>query len=197
MAGRPKAYNRNQIITIATQLFWKKGYSGTSLADLSQAMNISKSTFYAAFANKDELYKICLEEYGKSFFREMVQMVTVDHHVLDAVRKFFIQIAREEADHSPAKGCLLVKSANEIGMHHPTLSPIIEKLLSVTRSTLQNALELAKRKNELPESFDTQIAATYLITQMCGLRTLVRAGFSESELESIVDNMLVNLRAQL
>jgi len=197
MAGRPRAYNRSNIIRIATQLFWEKGYAGTSLIDLTDAMGVSKSTFYSAFANKDELYKICLEEYGKAFFKEMVQMVTVDHHVLDSIRKFFIRIAREEAENPPAKGCMLVKSANEIGTRHPTLSPVIAHLLSVTRSTLRNALELAKRKNELPESFNTQTAATYLVTHMCGLRTLVRSGFSDSELESLVDNILVNLRAQL
>lgn len=160
-------------------------------------MAVSKSTFYTVFENKDALYKICLEEYGKVFFREMVQMVTAEQHVLDSIRLFFLKIAREELEQPPAKGCMLVKSANEIGTHHPTLSPVISNLLTVTSSTFRNALELAKRKNELPARFNTQTGASYLVTHMCGLRTLVRAGFSAKELEILVDNMLINLRAQL
>jgi len=197
MAGRPRAYNRNQIIRIATQLFWEKGYAGTSLTDLTTQMKVSKSTFYSAFASKDELYKICLEEYGKGFFREMVQMVSVDLHVLDSIRKFFLKIAKEQAEQPPAKGCMLVKSANEIGTDHPMLSPVIAGLMAVTRSTLRNALDLAKRKNELPASFNTQIGSTYLVMQMCGLRTVVRSGFEKQELESMVDHILIQLRAQL
>ncbi|MEQ9825002.1 MAG: TetR/AcrR family transcriptional regulator [Puniceicoccaceae bacterium] len=197
MAGRPRAYNRTQIIRIATQLFWDQGYAGTSLIDLTRAMRVSKSTFYAAFGSKDALYQICLEEYGKVFFRDMVQMVTAESHVLDSIRKYFVRIAREELDHPPAKGCMLVKSANEIGTHHPILSPVINRLLGITRSTLQNALELAKRKNELPENFNTPAAATYLVSQMCGLRTLVRANFSEAELENLVDRILIHLRTDL
>ena len=197
MAGRPRAYNRTQIIRIATQLFWDQGYAGTSLIDLTRTMRVSKSTFYAAFGSKDALYQICLEEYGKVFFRDMVQMVTAESHVLDSIRKYFVRIAREELDHPPAKGCMLVKSANEIGTHHPTLSPVINRLLGITRSTLQNALELAKRKNELPDNFNTAAAATYLVSQMCGLRTLVRANFTEVELESLVDRILIHLRTDL
>ena len=197
MAGRPKAYNRTHIIRVATQLFWEKGYAGTSMSDLTQAMGISKSTFYTAFANKDQLYGICLEEYGKAFFRDMVQMVSDEHHVLDSIRQFFAKIAREQLEHPPAKGCMLVRSANEIGTDHPTLSPVITKLLSTTHHTLRNALELAKRRNELPSSFNTQAGASYLVSHMCGLRSLVRAGFSGKDLESLVDNILINLRAQL
>jgi TetR/AcrR family transcriptional regulator, transcriptional repressor for nem operon len=196
MAGRPKAYNRSDVIQTATRLFWAKGYAGTSLTDLTAAMHLSKSSFYTAFSSKDALFNLCLETYGKAFFKEMVLMVTADQPVLDSIRVFFLNLAREHQSSHGTRGCLLVKSANEIGMNHPNISPVLTRLLRIAESTFRNALELAKRRDELPPSFDADRGATFLLLQLCGLRTLVHAHFPVGELEKQVDRILLHLRIE-
>lgn len=193
MPGRPKVYDRNQIIQLAKILFWEKGYSGASLTDLTQAMNVSKSTFYSVFENKEALYIVCLESYGKEFFREMVKKVTGKDSVLTSLRSYFKNIALENAGDTPAKGCLLVSSANEIGLTHPALSPVIQDLMAVTHSNLRNALELAKRKSELSPCFDSNKCALYLLNHMGGLRTLVKSGVDPEDLATMVDHLFDNL----
>jgi len=176
MAGRPKAYDRNAILDIARELFWEKGYAGTSLIDLTQAMKVSKSSFYSAFSSKDELYRICLEAYGKAFVREMIQKVAMKDQVLPALKSYFESIATENAGDTPAKGCLLVNSANEIGLTHPYLSPVVQDCMLLVRNTLKNALDLAVRKAELKADFDTDAGSYHLLTFMNGLRTMVKSG---------------------
>ncbi|MCG8525738.1 MAG: TetR/AcrR family transcriptional regulator [Opitutales bacterium] len=187
MAGRPKAYDRDHILIIARELFWQKGYAGASLLDLTKEMEVSKSTFYNAFESKDELYKICLENYGREFVREMIQKVAVKDWVLPSLRKYFENIATENEGDTPARGCLLVNSANEIGLTHPFLSPVIQDLMQLVCNTLKNALDLAVRKGELKLGFDTERGAIYLLTMMNGLRTMVKSGTDPDILKKQVD----------
>jgi TetR/AcrR family transcriptional repressor of nem operon len=194
MAGRPKGYQRDQLIEIAQKLFKQKGYSAASLQELTSKMKVSKSTFYSAFESKDDLYKICLENYGKSFFREMVQYVSAGNPVIQSLEQYYNYIASERERTLPPEGCFLVSSASEIGRQHPTLSPIVSDLMRLAQNTLKNALELAKRKGELSESYNCEDGAAFLLGQMCAIRTLVKSDYSVDELTRLVSSTFASLR---
>jgi len=63
--GRPRAFDADQALGSAMQVFWRKGYLGTSLEDLTEAMDINRPSLYAAFGNKRALYRLALERYFK------------------------------------------------------------------------------------------------------------------------------------
>src|ERR1700730_5204432 len=63
--GRPRAFNAEKALDCAMQIFWRKGYLGTSLSDLTDAMGIERPSRYAAFANKQSLFRKALERYFK------------------------------------------------------------------------------------------------------------------------------------
>ena len=63
VAGRPRKFDKEHALEAAMLVFWRNGYSGTSLADLTNAMAINKPSMYAAFGNKEQLFKASLEQY--------------------------------------------------------------------------------------------------------------------------------------
>jgi TetR/AcrR family transcriptional regulator, transcriptional repressor for nem operon len=197
MAGRPKEYNRAKIIRIAKDLFWQKGYAATSLTDLTEAMAVSKSTFYTAFASKDALFVICLELYAKEFLHLLTQRLGQKQPVMLALAGYFREIASEGETCSLPKGCMLVSSANEIGAHHPELSPIVKQWMTMVRGAFRNALELAQRKGEIPPNGNASQASIYLLSHMCGLRTMVKCGLPQNDLLAMVENIFTNLPSQL
>ena len=72
-AGRPREFDYEKALDQAMRVFWEKGYEGTSLPDLTQAMGINRPSLYASFGNKEELYKKALNRYAQTsaaFFRE-------------------------------------------------------------------------------------------------------------------------------
>src|SRR3984957_1525031 len=65
--GRPRVFNRDEALSLATRLFWLKGYDGTSILDLTDAIGIEAPSLYAAFGSKKELYAAALRHYGQTY----------------------------------------------------------------------------------------------------------------------------------
>src|SRR5882724_9224474 len=63
-AGRPREFDIEQALERALQVFWRKGYEGASLADLTDAMGINRPSLYAAFGNKEELFRKVVDRYA-------------------------------------------------------------------------------------------------------------------------------------
>ena len=61
--GRPREFDVDKALDLALQVFWRKGYEGASMADLTEAMGITKPSLYAAFGNKEELFRKALDRY--------------------------------------------------------------------------------------------------------------------------------------
>src|SRR5436190_19772422 len=64
-AGRPRAFDTEKALDKALQVFWRKGYEGTSLSDLTKAMRINRPSLYAAFGNKEALFRKALDRYSQ------------------------------------------------------------------------------------------------------------------------------------
>src|ERR1700736_6971256 len=62
--GRPRAFDIDGALDLAMQVFWRQGYEGTSLSDLTKAMGINRPSLYAAFGNKEELFRKALDRYA-------------------------------------------------------------------------------------------------------------------------------------
>ncbi|MFS4517744.1 TetR/AcrR family transcriptional regulator, partial [Delftia tsuruhatensis] len=63
MAGRPREFDRDQALERAMLAFWRRGYEGTSMADLVQALGIASARIYAAFGSKQDLFREAVQHY--------------------------------------------------------------------------------------------------------------------------------------
>jgi TetR/AcrR family transcriptional repressor of nem operon len=111
--ARPLEFDRAAALDAALQLFWGRGYQATSLSDLVVAMGISRSSFYAAFGDKAELFRECLDLFAARSIG-LLSRARAERPPLDALRSFFTYSLDQAEGVERAYGCLIVSSVLEL-----------------------------------------------------------------------------------
>src|SRR6516165_75067 len=105
--GRPRQFYLDQALDVATELFWRKGYDATSLADLTKAMGISPPSFYAAFQSKEELFHRIVQRYATAQAK-VVDEALAKSTPVEMIRTLMEGIAKLFSDRRSVPGCLIM-----------------------------------------------------------------------------------------
>lgn len=106
--GRPKSYDRAEIIELVMEIFWLKGYAATSMSDLTEATGLNKKSLYNEFGSKEALFNVAFEHYNQ---KRAPLVKLLKHEPLGT--KNIINFLTKLANDTDKKGCLLALSINE------------------------------------------------------------------------------------
>jgi AcrR family transcriptional regulator len=183
--GRPRAFNIDDALDHAMQVFWQKGYDGASMSDLTEAMGINAPSLYAAFGNKEGLFRKALERYGEgpaSYVKESLSAPTAR-----AVAERRLNGAVEVMTNPEHPwGCMAVQAAVACG---ETALSIRKELISArtrTQEALRRRFERAKAEGDLPADSDPAELASYISTLAQGISVQAASGVSRDELRRVV-----------
>lgn len=189
--GRPLAFNQEKALETAMQVFWAHGYEGTSMAELTDALGINKPSIYAAFGNKEELFRKALAHYvagPAAFVAEVKNALTAR----EVVENFLRQTVEFFSNQSTPNGCLLVQAALTCSAG----SSVIKQELITYRKHFEAAFaarfESAKLQGDLPKDADANALAKYLATIHQGLSVQATSGATKQELMAVVEIALKN-----
>ncbi|MBB4004587.1 MAG: TetR/AcrR family transcriptional regulator [Aurantimonas endophytica] len=183
--GRPREFDVDEALDKAILLFWRRGYEGTSLADLIDAMGITKPSLYAAFGNKEELFRKAVDRYAER------RIATLDA-ILDqpssrcAIEGFLMMFTGAEAPDGTPCGCLMVQGALVCS---PDGESVKDDLLSRRMSNLKRLCERLERwraDGDLPADTDTESLGRYVITVANGLVVQANGGAKPEQLQKVV-----------
>jgi AcrR family transcriptional regulator len=189
--GRPRAFDTDEALDRALEVFWRKGYAGASLSDLTEAMGINPPSLYAAFGNKEALFRKALDRYEQGPARYISEALEAP-----TARVVFERLLRGAADLQTGarnpKGCLIVQGALACS---ETANPIREELMARRASGLaaiRQRFKRAKAEGELPAGVDPSDLARYVATVVEGMAVQAASGAGRRDLQRVVD---VALRA--
>ena len=184
--GRPLAFNQDEALDKALRVFWARGYEGASMAELTEALGINKPSIYAAFGNKEALFRKALTRYSTgpaSFVKDAMKEPTARL----VVEKFLMQAVDFFSDKSTPNGCMIVQGALTCSAG----SLLIQQVLIAYRKSYEDALalrfELAKTKGDLPAHVNTAALAKYLTTKHQGMSVQATSGATKDELLAIAE----------
>jgi len=189
-AGRHRSFDKDKTLEKAMLVFWKNGYPGTSLTDLTNAMGINKSSLYAAFGNKEELFnqtlKFYLSKHGEVHSTELFK---AELNLKERIRNYLLSIAKMITNPDLPKGCLICNSTSEIASSClPDNSAI--NINSINQHTLWTLTEFLKKEQQAGNLIDGHSAntlANYLLTLQFGLAISARNGSNMEELIEVVN----------
>ncbi|MDZ7750319.1 MAG: TetR/AcrR family transcriptional regulator [Gammaproteobacteria bacterium] len=183
--GRPLGYDPEAALEAAMGLFWRRGYEATSLARLMAVTGLSKSSFYQAFGSKHALFERCMERYSAYMVKTMDAMLAEAPSGRVFVERLLMGIADETRGPGARRGCLVMNSASEFAGRDPVVADLVARSTASFMAVFRRAVERAKADGEIPPDKDTGVLAAYILTNVAGLRTMVKAGAGPQEVRAI------------
>ncbi|WP_395308673.1 TetR/AcrR family transcriptional regulator [Mycobacterium sp. AMU20-3851] len=188
--GRPREFDRTAALERAMELFWEKGFEGTSIADLTSAMGIGPTSLYAAFGSKDDLFREAVEHYGHSAGAEIWAAVTAADTAYGAVEAYLTTTARAFTRGDCPTGCLVVLSALHVNSATEALRADLVDKREANTADLAEMLAQGVENGEIPPTADTSAIARFYVTVQQGMSIQARDGADRATLETIARSAL-------
>jgi TetR/AcrR family transcriptional repressor of nem operon len=192
--GRPLEFDPDVALDAAMQVFWRNGYENTSMQDLLDIMQISKSSLYQAFGGKQALFERSMARYGDEMIGALRAALQASPSGLGFIRQFLESVLDEARGVSEARGCLVLNTANEFARRNPRIAEAVSQGLDRFHGVLLAAVERAQQESEIPPGRNAAMLASYLVSSMSGLKTMSKAGAGEDTLRGIIELTLKALQ---
>lgn len=192
--GRPREFDVDAALQTALMLFWRHGYEGTSLAALSEATGVNMPSLYAAFGNKEALFRKVVDLYMQkqaSYLPDAMKEPTVR----GAVKALFDGAIELAMNPRHPDGCLLVQGALATGPVAGAVRGELSAKRAMAEQCIRGRLERAISDGELTKGTDTAALARYVMTFVWGMSVQAAGGATRVQLRDIAEQVLATFPA--
>ena len=188
--GRPRGFDVDEALERAMRVFWERGYEGASLAELTGAMGITKTSMYAAFGNKEQLFRKALQRYGAG--PAAYATLALAEPTARAVAVAFLRGAvRTTTPPSGPYGCMAVQGALATSEDSRPVRDLLVDWRNDAGVRLEERFRRAVDEGDLPGDADPRRLARFVMTVAFGLAVQAANGLGPAELDEIVDTALL------
>jgi AcrR family transcriptional regulator len=183
--GRPREFCVDEALAKALRVFWGKGYEGTSISDLTEAMGITRPSLYAAFGNKEALFRQALALYERDKLAYIGQ--ALERPTARAVAKCLLEgmLATVTGEREP-HGCLRVIASTTCGEEAQSIREEVLKRSRVVSATLEARMQRAIDEGDFAAPVEAAAITKYLTALCQGLSVQAGAGSTREELGAVV-----------
>jgi AcrR family transcriptional regulator len=187
--GRPREFDPDRALDRALRVFWRSGYEGASMADLTEAMGITRPSLYAAFGNKEELFRKALDRYvdGPGGY---VHIALAKPTAREVVEHLLYQAADAVTDPNNPPGCLAVQGALCCGEAAETIKQELMSRRANGEQELRRRFARAVTEGDLPTGSDAADLARYISAIVQGMAVQAAGGVSREQLRKIAEMTL-------
>lgn len=186
--GRPREFDLDEALAAALRVFWAKGYEAASMADLTEAMGITKPSLYAAYGNKEALFTKALDLYEReklAYIGEALRAPT-SRGVAERLLRGALQMQTSDCE---PRGCMRVISSVSCPEAESIRADLMTRRQSSQRAICER-MERAKAEGDLPPETDTDGLCAYLGAILQGMSVQASGGASKEQLQALVETSL-------
>ncbi len=184
--GRPRAFDRNEVLEKAAETFWRFGYEGASIADLTAAMGITPQSLYAAFTSKADLYREALAWY-QTYIGASTARALEENDVVTALARVLRESAREFTRPDRPRGCMVSTAVLTCAVENEPVARHVSSLRNETLDALKARIEHGIAEGQLKQATDAAALARFVGAMIQGMSVQAQDGASKSALSAMVN----------
>jgi AcrR family transcriptional regulator len=187
--GRPRAFDTGKALDAALHVFWRQGYEGASLADLTEAMGINRPSLYAAFGDKEALFRKVLDRYDEgpaAYVREALELPSARA----SIEGLFHGAAEMASGATHPRGCLFVQGALACGDRAEAVRNDLIGRRQAGEKALRQRLQRAQTEGDLPQDASPADLARYVVTIIQGISVQAASGATRKQLRRVIETAL-------
>lgn len=187
--GRHREFDVDRALDAALGVFWRKGYEGTSLGDLTEATGVARPGLYSAFGDKQTLFLRALDRYDRSYMTFM-SAALLETTSLRVVERLLQGSAAVQTSDDAHPGCMGLNGALACSDDAEPIRLELVKRRAASERALRERLERARAEGDLPKSSDPVALAAYVMAVSQGMAVQAKSGASRRQLESVLAQVL-------
>ena len=188
--ARHKEFDRDEALHKAMEVFWARGYEGTSIQKLTGRMGINRQSLYDTFGDKHMLYLQALDRYREVETRKSIELLESARSVKKVLQEFFAGVIEEAVCDRERRGCFMGNAMSELAGRCKQTAVRTAGNLAAMEGAFHNALLRGKRSGELKGVRDPRAVARFLCCNLQGLVLMSKVTADRRFLEDIVKVML-------
>ncbi|WP_454617442.1 TetR/AcrR family transcriptional regulator [Bradyrhizobium cenepequi] len=182
--GRPRAFDADAALDQAMEVFWRHGYEGATIAQLTEVMGINPPSLYAAFGSKEGLLKAALDRYSAKRARWLEGIVSAPT-AREVAERMLMGTADTQTDPANPPGCLLVQGGLACGTGSENVPFELAAHRAQTENQLRDRFVRAKAEGDLKETADPDALARYLSAVIAGMGVMASSGADREALRQV------------
>lgn len=185
--GRPRGFDEHEVLESALQVFWRHGYQGASISELTTAMGLNKPSLYAVFGDKEQLYLRALGRYLDEWITKRAEVLDSTAQGQAAIASYLRAMAAMFTDASLPGGCFIVNGlADADGLAPAAVKDALRRALAVAEEGLKRRIERALAEGDLAAETPSGPLAAFYLSVLSGLAVLAKSGAKRSKLNAVI-----------
>jgi len=187
---RVKLFDENEVLEKAMNLFWKQGFSATSIQDLVNNLGINRASIYDTFGDKEKLFLKAFEKYRKTNTEGISRFFDSQDNVKEGFKKLFEMAIEESVSDKEKKGCFVVNTTTELIPGDENIFKILEENRKNFEAIFFGYLKSGEEKGQFVKGKDLSAIATLLFTLYNGLKVVTKVNSNKKKLANSVNQVL-------
>jgi TetR/AcrR family transcriptional repressor of nem operon len=188
---RPRKFDESDVVAAARDEFWTRGYAATSVDDLTSVTGLGKGSLYGAFGDKHGLFLLALDDYIATAMEGVrTQLRDPAYSAYDRLTRHIRAQARAVAADKTRRGCMIAKSAAELGAIDDDVERSVERAYAEWHAELIDCIKEAQRDGAIDKKQKPEALATTLLAFMRGQEALHKGGAKPAQIRAAADEMV-------
>jgi TetR/AcrR family transcriptional regulator, transcriptional repressor for nem operon len=189
--ARPREFDEAEVVQAAREQFWLHGFNGTSLDDLTVVTGLGRGSLYAAFTDKRNLFLRALDDYAAAVMGQLLaDLRDPDKSGRDRVVDHIRFITKLLTADTKGKGCLMAKSAAEMGATDKEVSRRVRKWLDGYQRDIAEAIQAAQRDGEIDPDVEPDELALLILALLRGAEALRKGGMPPRAIVAVAERAI-------
>lgn len=185
--ARVKEFDEQEALGKALEIFWSKGYNGTSMQDLLDGLGISRSSLYDTYGDKRTLFISVLEHYRKTQAQAMIEKIEQSTDIVQTLREMLYQILTSDTAEKMKYGCFVVNTIIELAPHDEEINALVAGNQKDIEQVIYKAIQKGQQKGQVTKKHSAKTLAKFILNTLTGLRVTVKANTDKKAIAEIIE----------